>query len=340
MSLHDEATLGPVHCVSHRPELSNTSVYSDAVELKDAFGGRTRVAIVVLPIVAAIGAAFLFTTRADQEFVAQGTLSIQEFVSSTSAQEITVRIDDFESALRSQDVADALFGEAPDGDPEGIASNRVGAGGDVSVSFVAASETNAQEGLEAGVRQALLIVIEAEQRLVTRQLSAADELVAGSVGNLRALELAAGAADLAEEAARRSGDLLSLRNQIAAASDPAVRAALVDTLGTKEAELQAIEEQLLPWTAARARFDLGVNSGATASLRLQQLSTTGDDLAAAPILQSARVESASSTTDVLRIAVAAGVLALLLVVAAVLLTATGTRRRETAGLATPERSDE
>ncbi|MGK2955531.1 MAG: hypothetical protein ACSLFI_07685 [Solirubrobacterales bacterium] len=310
------------------------------MELKDAFGGRTRVAIVVLPIVAAIGAAFLFTTRADQEFVAQGTLSIQEFVSSTSAQEITVRIDDFESALRSQDVADALFGEAPDGDPEGIASNRVGAGGDVSVSFVAASETNAQEGLEAGVRQALLIVIEAEQRLVTRQLSAADELVAGSVGNLRALELAAGAADLAEEAARRSGDLLSLRNQIAAASDPAVRAALVDTLGTKEAELQAIEEQLLPWTAARARFDLGVNSGATASLRLQQLSTTGDDLAAAPILQSARVESASSTTDVLRIAVAAGVLALLLVVAAVLLTATGTRRRETAGLATPERSDE
>jgi hypothetical protein len=295
---------------------------------------------VVLPIVTAIGAALLFTARADQEFVAQGTLSIQEFVSSNSAQEITIRVDDFESALRSQDVADVLFGEAPDGDPEGIASNRVGAGGDLSVSFVASSETNAQDGLEVGVRQALLIVLEAEQRLVTRQLAAADQLAAVSVDNLRALELAAGAADLAEEAARRSGDLLSLRNQIAAAADPVVRAALVDTLGTKEAELQAIEEQLLPWTAARARFDLGVGSGANASLRLQQLATTSDDLAAAPILRSAQVESASSTTEVLRTAVAAGVLALLLVVAAVLLAATGTRRRETAGLATPDRSDE
>lgn len=341
MGLHDVATSETARWLGHGTKLRNVELYSHTVELKDAFGGRTWFVIIVLPVVTAVAAAVFLVTRADEEFAAQGTLSIQEFVSSDNAQEITVRIDDFESALRSQDVAETLLLEAPDGDPDGIASGRVGAGGDISVSFVASSEASAQDGLEAGVRQALLIVLQAEQRLVTRQLAAADELAEVSVRSLRDVELAAGAADLAAEAARRSGDLLSLRNQIAAAAgDLAVQAALLETLATKEAELQAIEEQLLPWTNARARFDLGVESGASSSLRLQQLATTEGDLGAAPVLQSTTVFSESSTTDVLRVAVAAGVVALILAAVGAVVIGKGTRRRESVDLAAPDRSDD
>jgi hypothetical protein len=323
-----------VQVQSRRPQ-----VESAAVELREAFGGRWWALIIGVPLAAAVLAGALFVQSDAGEVRASAVLSLQDVTSATGASEIRAAFDDFDSALESSEVATTVSAIAPDG-AESIEASRVGEGGDVVVSFVAPNAEEASTALEAGVREALTLLSEAERRSVARQLVSADALASDSVGVLLEIEASAGAADLAEESARRSADLLSLRNQIAAAEgDPQVQAALSDTLAQKEVEQAAISDALLPWTNQRARFDLGVSSGAAAALRLQQIATNQVDLRDAPIFRSAQLVEESSLPVFVRTVVAAAVVAaLIVVVLAIMFSVRGNRSRdrsETDGLPRP-----
>lgn len=313
-----------------------TQVYSlhpevefGAVELREAFGGRWWALIVGVPLAAAVLAGALFVQSDAGGVRASGVLSLQDVTSATGASEIRAAFDDFDSALDSSEVGSTVSAIAPDG-AASIEASRVGEGGDVVVSFVAPEAEEASAALEAGVREALTLLSEAERRSVARQLVSADALASDSVSVLLEIEASAGAADLAEESARRSADLLSLRNQIAAAEgDPQVQAALSETLAQKEAEQAAISDALLPWTNERARFDLGVASGADAALRLQQIATNQSDLRDAPLFRSAQLTEESSLPMFIRTVAAAAVVAgLVVVVLAIMFSARGNRSRD------------
>ena len=298
------------------------------MELREAFGGRWWALIVIVPLTAAVLAGALYVQSDEGQVRASAVLSLQDVTSAESATEIRAAFDNFDSALGSSEVEDTVSTIAPDGDAA-IEASRVGEGGDVVVSFAAPDSDEASAALEAGVREALRLVSEAERRSVARELVAADALADDSVELLLEIESSAGAADLAEESARRSADLLSLRNQIAAAEgDPAVQAALRATLAEKESEQQAITTFLLPWTNERARFDLGVSSGATAALRLQQIATNQADLRDAPLFRSASLIEESSLTTLIRTVVAAAVVAALIVVVVAIVSGGSRRGRD------------
>ncbi len=296
--------------------------------MKDAFRGRWRVVVIAVPVLAAIAAGVWFTSSADDEFEASGVLSITEFSNAETPAEIRAVLDDFDSSLGTREVAEIVRAASPDGEAR-IQTEPFGEGGDVRITYVAPRADQAELALDAGLREALTIISEAERRQLNRQLSAASALSGDAVEQLRSIEADAGAADLAAEAARRSADLLTLRNQIAnAADDPAVRSALVAILEEKEAELALIDEQLLPWTSQRARFDLAVESAAATALRLRQIAANQTDLRDAELLTSTRVVELSSTPDLVRVVVGAAAVAAVVAIAFALLAATQQGRRD------------
>lgn len=275
------------------------------MELREFFAGRW-LALILVPAVTAVIAGVLFVSSDEQRYEAEAVVSITEFFGGDSPTAIRGLLDDFDNALASRQVADIVAATAPDTDSFLIQSEALGEGGDVRVSFQAATAERAAQGLDDGVREALGLVSASVGRETGRRLTAANSVAEETLVELQIIEGAAGAADLAEETARRSADLLGLRNQIAAAEgSDAVQAALRDTLEVKEAELQAIEAQLLPWTNLRERFDLAVAAGADATLELRRIETNEDGLQTEDLLQSLDVLEVSNVPDLLRVVVAA-----------------------------------
>ena len=235
-------------------------------------------------------------------------ISITEYLRGGSPAEVRVAIDDFDSALQSRQVLVIVAEVAPLAPTYRIATDAVGEGGDVLVSIEAPTQASAEQALDAGVREALILVSQSVGRQTGRRLVAANAVAGDAVRDLQDIENAAGAADLEAEVARRSGDLLALRNQIAAAAgNPVVQNELEATLRLKQQEIADIEAQLLPWTNSRARFDLAVAASADASLELRQIETNEADLQTQNLLQSLRSSELSNLPDLLRVVVAASV---------------------------------
>lgn len=278
------------------------------MELREAFTGRWIFLIIAVPALTALIAGILFLSVADDEFEASAVLSVREFAATDAPANIRSVIDDFDSALRGRQVAIVVAESDPDvADNDGIALAVLGGGGDVRVSYVAADPDVAVAALDSGVREGLTLVSESERRRVARQLSAAETVSTESIDRLLEIENLAGAANLNDEVARRSGDILSLRNQIASAAGEEVQDALQETLTDKETELAAIELQLLPWTNTKARLDLAVSSAADASLRLQQIATSQEALRTDEVLQSLRVDELSKLPGLARVSVAGAI---------------------------------
>jgi hypothetical protein len=279
-----------------------------AVELKEVFTGRWLVLMIAVPAITALMAAFFFLDAADEEFQATAVLSVREFVAVDASGDIRSVIDNFESALGGRQVAEAVASaEGLDSANSQIEVAVLGAGGDVQVSYVATSAEAASEALETGVREALRIVSEVERRRLARQITAAENLSQESIERLLEIEALAGSAGLDDEIARRSADILALRNQIAAAGDSTLGVSLTAILVEKEEELTAIEEQLLPWTDVRARLDRAVSSTADNSLRLQQILVSQEALRDEGIIQSERIDELSKLPGLLRVVVGAAV---------------------------------
>ena len=297
------------------------------MELKEFFAGNWR-ALVLVPAMTALIAGVLFVTSADERYEASGVVSIAEYLGGDTPAEVRARIDDFDSALASRQVLTLVAEASPSSEIFRITTEAVGEGGDVRVVFESATQASAEGALDAGVREALILVSESVGRQTGRRLVAADAVAADAVRDLQDIEDAAGAADLQAELARRSGDLLALRNQIAAAADnSAVQGELEETLEQKEQEIADIESQLLPWTNTRARFDLAVTAGADASLALRQVETNEADLQTQQVIQSLRSNEVSNVPDLLRVVVAAAVVTAGAVVVIALLLGSGRRRR-------------
>lgn len=278
------------------------------VELRDAVQGRWKALVVAVPLASALVAGLLFLGSDSEEWRASGELSIREYIAGQSAAEIRAATSSFDAALGSRAVLEEIAAVDPgqQGDRR-IEITTATEGGEIEVELTADDPGRAEEALDVGVRRALSIVVEGEARRVTRQLRAADGAADDFIEILLEVEQRAGAASLADEAARRSADILSLRNQIAAAEGSAgVQQALQRTMEEKMDELAVIEQELLVWTTARTRLDLAVDSGANAALRLRQLTTELDDLASETLLTSVRTTEVSPLSDLLRVVVAAG----------------------------------
>ena len=297
------------------------------MELREFFSGNWR-ALILVPAATAIIAGVLFVSSADEKYESTAVISITEYLPGDSPAAVRASIDDFDSALESRQVREIVAANAPAAETYRISADAVGEGGDVQVRFVAPSRAGAEAALDAGVREALTLVSESLGRQSGRRLVAADGVASDPVLDLQDIEAAAGAADLEAELARRSGDLLALRNQIAAAAgNSIVQGALRSTLEEKQAEIQAIEAQLLPWTNARARFDLAVAAGADSSLELRQIETNESDLQTDDLLQSLRTPQVSNVPDLLRVVVAATAVTAGAVVLIAMLLGSDRRRR-------------
>lgn len=277
------------------------------MELRDFFLGSWR-ALVLVPSVTAIVAGTLFVSTASERYEATAVITITEYFPGNSAADVRAVIADLGSALESRQVIEVVFAAIPDADSFQIELITLGDGGDVRVSIEGPTRLATENALDLGVREAMTMVSESEGRKAARRLVAADAVAGDAVVALQNIEAEAGAADLQEELARRSADILSLRNQIGAAEgNDAVQGALEFILLDKRSELDEIEAELLPWTNARARFDLAVASGADSSLELRRIETSQDDLRTEELLRSLRTEELSSLPDLLRVVVAAAV---------------------------------
>lgn len=302
-----------------------------ATEIQHAFRGPWRVIVIVLPLLAALTAGLVVGGSIEPTYRATALVNITEYADAATTVEVRSAIDEFDSTLSSDAVTHAVEEAAPGSD--GIVESRaLGDGGGVEVALVGDDRADLEPGLDAGVRTALTIIAETEQRRADRDLVSADRAAAENADRLRQIEEEAGTASLDLEVQRRSADLLALRNQIAAsANDAVVQESLRATQREKQEELDVIESQLLEWTATRARYDLAVASSAAASLRLQQIGTVQDELDSGSVLASVEVTEESTTPDLLRATVAAAVLTAAVVVGAALLLGglTGrSRRRE------------
>ncbi len=306
------------------------------MEIQDLFRNNWK-ALVLIPSITALAAGLLFVSSSSETYEAAAVVSLREFVPTDSPAAIRALIDDLDSALDSRQVAETVAEVAPAAESYRIESLAVGEGGDVRVAFVAPSAVLAQQALDAGVREALTIVSESAGRQAARRLVAAESVAEETSADLQDIEREAGAADLSEEIARRSADLLSLRNQIAAAEGSVpVQNALTETLQEKQAELAVIEEQLLAWTNLRARFDGAVASGAAAALEVRQIDTNEADLQSADLLQSPRTAEVSNLQALVRVVLAATIVTAAVV--AVLALALGSGRRRSTD--EPAASDE
>ncbi len=296
-----------------------------SIEIRHAFTRPWRILLVNVPLLAAITAGILVAGSVEPTYQATGVLSITEFGQGDTPAAVRSLTDELANTLDSDTVTAAVREVAPSTNGK-ILSTPLGEGGGVEVAIVGDDDTDVEAGLDTGVRDALSIMSEVERRRVSRELTAADREAADSSQRLQEIESLAGAADLQQEAQRRSADLLTLRNQIAAAAnEPIVQQALRATQREKQAELAAIDALLLEWNDVRVSFDLAVRAGADASLRLQQISTVQSDLTSQPLLQSVKVTESSTVPDLARAIVAAAVLAAAMVVGLAVLF--GGRRR-------------
>jgi hypothetical protein len=296
-------------------------------ELRDAFRGGWRALIIVVPVVSALVAGYLFYGSDPAEWESTGEFSIREFAPSESLQDVRATVASFETALESRRVRDevtAASGDQPITLPDVRSTTE---GGDVEVGVVAATPEIAERALQLGVRSALTIVAQAESRRAERQLLAADAAAEDFIQTLLELEQRAGVSSIDAEVERRSADILQLRNQIASAEgSAAVQDALRGILEEKQAELAVIEAELLPWSSTRARLDLAVASGADAALRIRQIQTGLDDLQQRSVLAAVRTYETSQLPDLLRVVVGAGAGAGLVIVVLALLARPHRRR--------------
>lgn len=285
--------------------------------------------LVAVPAMTAVLAGFVYVQTAEEEWETTGELSLREFSAGQSAAEIRVTNSNFETALGSRRVAEKIA-QVRGVDPATsfVEVQSLGDGGDVQVALTAPSPALSERALDVGVREALTVVAESERRRISRQLVAADAVAEESIATLLEVEQQAGASSLEDEVARRSGDLLTLRNQIAAAEGAGTQQALERTLLEKQEELIVIEQQLLRWTNIRERLNVAVASGADASLRLQQITTGLSDLEAQPVLDSVRTNPISELPGLMRVVVAAAAGAGIVIVAVALFAGMG-RRPET-----------
>lgn len=287
------------------------------MELREALSPvRLVIVVVVTAVIAALVGAW-FVSNSESELETSGVVSLGEFVAVDTVQGTNAAIDGFESALASDRVSELVAVAAPSA-IGGVEATSLGGSGDVRVTLVSTNAQQAEAALDAASREALSILLDTERRQVERSLAAAEAEAGSSTEQLLVIEAEAGTADLAAEAARRSGDLLALRNQIAASEgDVLVQAALEATLAEKQEELAAIEVRLLGWTDVRARYDLAVDAAAGASLRLRQISTAQADLQDEALLQSVSTTESSVLSDLVRVVVGVAI-----VVGAVLLVGT------------------
>ncbi|MEM9746528.1 MAG: hypothetical protein AAF945_07520 [Actinomycetota bacterium] len=294
------------------------------MELQQAFRRQWR-ALILVPGLTAMIAGVLFLTSTEPTYSARATVRVNEFIDADTTPEVRQVIDDLDAALDSRRVSEVVEAAAPGADLPDIQSTAIGDSGEVRVTLVGDDPQEVEAALEAGVREALTTVSEVRVRQVGRQLVAADGVARDAVQDLQEIENDVGAPDLQAELERRSGDILALRNQIAAAAENGtVRRALEETLEIKQAEFDAISQELLGWTNSRERFNLSITASAEAALQLRNLEVSEADLQTTEILQSLTIAEQSVLTDLVRVVVAA---ALVTGAAVVLLTlAAGSRR--------------
>jgi hypothetical protein len=299
------------------------------VELRDVFKGRWLVLVIVLPAALAVIAGSLYLGSAPSSYEARSIISIREVAVSYGANQTAALIDDFGSAMESLRVEGAVAdAEGVDEASGSIEVSAVGNGADVRVTYRAPTEERALAGLEAGTREALLIMVESELRSAQRRLASSESVAAETTVLMQELEGEAGGVGLTDEVARRSADILALRNQIAASEGQAAQAALIQVLEAKVAELQTVGTYLLPWEEARARFDNALQSEAQASLDVANLRAFQDENVSGDVLRSPQVVELSQLPGLLRTVTAAGLGAAIVIVVAALASTFSRRRYE------------
>ena len=296
------------------------------MELKDVFKGRWLVAVIVLPTIAAGVAGSASLALAPQLYEAHAVVSVKE-LSVPSGSSTPALIDDFDSALGGPRAQEAVA-EAEERDTAFglIEAAAVGNGADVEVSYRSDSVERALEGLEAGVREALLILSNSELRQAERRFVASREVADAATEDMQSLEERVGVADLREEVARRSADILTLRNQIASSVGTPFEVALTQVLAEKTDELRTIEAQLLPWEEGRSRFDRALSLEAESALEVAQAEAIVTDIVSGEVLRTPQVIEVSPVMGFLRAAIGAGLAVGAAIVAIALTTGPGGRR--------------
>lgn len=299
------------------------------MELRDVFKGTWLVLVIVLPTALAIIAGSLYLSSAPTTFEARSIISIREVGLSYGGNQTAALIDDFGSSMQSQRVYQAVAeAEGAEEASGAIEVSAVGNGADVLVTYEAPTSARALDGLEAGTREALLIMVESELRTAQRRLASSQAVAAETTVRMQELEQQAGGVGLTEEVARRSADILALRNQIAASEGQAAQAALRDVLAAKVAELQTVGTQLLPWEEARARFNNALQVEATTSLDVANLQGFQNEMVGGDVLRSPQVIELSQLPGLVRTITAAGLGAAVVIVVAALATSVTRNRRE------------
>jgi hypothetical protein len=227
--------------------------------------------LIVVPIVTGVLAIAVLSTLSERRHTASATISISDATAaSLDPTSAAARIDDFSLALTGPTVANIVAEETGMSVAEvreGFAATRSGSGVLVDVEFVASHPEDAINGLELGVRSALVTMAEANLERSQLALVAAERHLGPAEEEMLAIEDRVGTSDLEVEYRERSSDILQLRNTIANAfNEPERTAALTELLEEKEAERDALGEELAAWQDAQRRFD----SGVTAQLEAQR----------------------------------------------------------------------
>lgn len=297
------------------------------MELSEHLKGRVRV-LVAVPLITALAAVAIFAFR-EREVEASATISIVNF-SAESADQFTVgpRVDDFVLVLSSSPVIDAVaaaIGEDAAAVKDRFNAIRSGSGPLVLVSFSAPDESAAVDGLEVGIRSALLSLYQADLDRASIALSAAERQRDESALALQQIEERVGGADLVTDYRTRSSDVLQLRNTIAGTVDnPPLAAALNTILREKESELEVLGQEILAWQDAQRRLESASSARDSAQRTVFEIEALRDRTTESPIPAVTSVSTPSIITTVALPTLAAATAAF----GAILLWAVATGSRE------------
>ena len=263
------------------------------MEIIEYLRGRWLAAAVVAPVLAGVLAVAIFSSLETGNFQAKASVPVAQAVAGevSSREAIGPIIDDFRALLDSVLVAEAVAAELdrPVGGVRGkYGSGRVGNGSDVEVSFVAATEQEAEAGLDAGVRAALVAIAQGQRQRAEVEFRAFTAQVASAKADLQEISVEAGAYDLANEYAARSADLLTLRNDIASGSGS------ISLYNEKLAELARLGALLQDWNLAKQRLDGASESRDSAERRARLYDEIEQEMQTGRVLRSSRVSEQSS----------------------------------------------
>ena len=300
------------------------------MEIAQYLRGPWLAALILVPLIA--GAAAAVIVEPTPAYEARGVFTfVPPTQNELSTDTVDPYVDDFRSALESKILLDEVESILAPYDASLVQDPAVAAGGngtELDVWLATDDPVASEESVRHAATYALARTAEKELARVQLELSATDGALAATNSALATFESEHGVQDVSNEFARRSGDVLDLKNDLANATTEAQRTQLQALLDEKQLELAVYADSLNEWRLLDAQLNAAIGDQSNAAARYSLVSLWSTETTLGEPFDAIEITQLSTVTDrMLLAAPAIAASALLIFLAAWLAARRGSSRR-------------